>query len=399
MTEAQSKYPHFWVGFIMVSILMGTALVSPLYPLYGAEWALSTSQIAQIYVYYMVGALTSLLFFGRLPDRWGYRPSMIAAVCIACLGTVLSILADGFYVFCFARFLVGVAGSMITTAGTVALSKVTPPEKRKGVAMLSSIFIALGFSVGPLVGGVMGQWAPQPLITAHLPALFMLLLSVPIFFWCVPTVKQDATLGIKDMIPRLSWSSQRHTLVFGFACCLGFIVFAVFGIFAAVTPMMVKDFTGLNGPIVSGISIGFYLLGVALVQIFARGLPLRMIPVAGLTCLLLSNVCMLLNVELGSLALFILTCCISTTGHGLCMLAGSLVIYQISGPDNRGALTSTFWAVGYSGGIFPLLLVGWISDNWGMPIAVQMFCALMGTLAAIVLTLMVLLRKVLEEEL
>ena len=45
--------------------VMGTALASPLYPLYQAQWQLQPSHITGIYVAYMGGALASLLFLGR----------------------------------------------------------------------------------------------------------------------------------------------------------------------------------------------------------------------------------------------------------------------------------------------------------------------------------------------
>lgn len=54
--------------------VMGTALASPLYPLYQALWQLQPSHITVIFVTYMLGVLASLLFAGRLTDRFGFLP-------------------------------------------------------------------------------------------------------------------------------------------------------------------------------------------------------------------------------------------------------------------------------------------------------------------------------------
>ena len=52
--------------------VMGTALASPLYPIYQQAWGLQPSHITQIFVAYMFGALASLLFLGRLTDKFGF---------------------------------------------------------------------------------------------------------------------------------------------------------------------------------------------------------------------------------------------------------------------------------------------------------------------------------------
>jgi uncharacterized membrane protein YeaQ/YmgE (transglycosylase-associated protein family) len=51
--------------------VMGTALASPLYPLYQQAWGLQPSHITQIFVT-MAGALISLLFLGRLTNLFGF---------------------------------------------------------------------------------------------------------------------------------------------------------------------------------------------------------------------------------------------------------------------------------------------------------------------------------------
>ncbi len=62
----QRHWPPFaWVCFAMCVGVMGTALASPLYPLYQAHWGLLPSHITGIYVAYMLGALASLLLLGR----------------------------------------------------------------------------------------------------------------------------------------------------------------------------------------------------------------------------------------------------------------------------------------------------------------------------------------------
>ena len=389
MKPSETAHPHYWIGAIMIVTLMGTALVSPLYPLYREAWHLTPGEVTQVYVIYMLGALLSLLVFGRLADRWGYRKVIAAALCLCLIGTCLSMLSRGFYLFSFARFLVGIAASLTTTAGTVALVALTPERNRSTLTMMISLFIAAGFGLGPLVGGAAGQWAPEPLVTAHIPSLILLIGCFAVFIFLLPRPAADGRLTLRDLLPRLSWAAPEDSLRFGLACCLPFIVFGVFGLYASMAPMMIRDFTGLEGPMVSGGTIGAILVVSVIVQVRSRHAPPRRSALIALALIAAGNLCLLANMTLGSLWLFLLGGLFVAVAHGLGLLASSTVLYAVSRPDNRGALTSTYWAIGYSGAIFPLLLMGWIADTWGMPMAVSLFCATMAVLAIAVLVLIV----------
>ncbi|MGC4441849.1 hypothetical protein ABXW85_23595, partial [Streptococcus suis] len=69
------------------------------------------------------------------------------------------------------RFVVGLSSSLITISATTGLtllaaSGATRLQPRR-VAMVASFLNVLGFGLGPLIGGVAGQWLPRPLATAY----------------------------------------------------------------------------------------------------------------------------------------------------------------------------------------------------------------------------------------
>ena len=55
---------------------VGTALASPLYPLYQELWQLLPSHITYLFVAYMFGCLATLLFLGRTSNRFGFVRSL-----------------------------------------------------------------------------------------------------------------------------------------------------------------------------------------------------------------------------------------------------------------------------------------------------------------------------------
>src|SRR5690606_2405226 len=71
------------------------------------------------------------------------------------------------------RMIVGVASSMLTTSATLGLSQLSRAGQMQRVAMVTGFLMALGFGLGPLVGGIMGQWVVYPLVTTYIPTLLL----------------------------------------------------------------------------------------------------------------------------------------------------------------------------------------------------------------------------------
>lgn len=370
------RYPTALVGALLVVVLTGTALVSPLYVLYQQAWQLSPGEVSQFYVIYMLGALLSLLMLGRLADRIGYFRVLLIALGLCLAGTALSLLANGFAMFAVARFMVGVSASLVTTGAAVALMMLTPVEKRGNLALVSTLYTSVGFALGPIVGGIAGQWAPEPLVSTYVPILALLVACLVGLILFVPRVTQERRgLDWRTFVPRLSWTEPKHSRRFALALCLPFICFGVFGLYAAMAPLLVREFLGLEGPVVSGFFVGLFLTLVTVAQILARRARPRKIALTSLALIAVGNACMLINVSLGSLWLFAGGVLIGSIGHGLGILSSTAVLLDVSREENRGAMTSTYWAVGYSGGILPLLVLGWAADRWGLSSAVALYSA------------------------
>ena len=71
--------------------VMGTALASPLYPIYQQAWGLRPSDITMVFVVYMFGTLTSLLFLGRLTQRHGFLPILRTGLALMTAGVPIDL--------------------------------------------------------------------------------------------------------------------------------------------------------------------------------------------------------------------------------------------------------------------------------------------------------------------
>ena len=64
----------------------------------------------------------------------------------------------------------------VTISGTLGLTALLSRDGQSSpqrVAMLASFLNVFGFGLGPLIGGVLGQWGAQPLLTAYIPTLIL----------------------------------------------------------------------------------------------------------------------------------------------------------------------------------------------------------------------------------
>lgn len=371
----------------MIVGVMGTALISPLYALYKEAWQLQTSDISLIYAVYMGGALCGLLFLGRLPDRVGFRPMMQWGLALALLGTFTSMMAWNMGSLIAGRFIVGIASSMLTTSATLGLSGMAPPGQVQRTAMVTGFLMAFGFGLGPLLGGIMGQWAPHPLVSTYVPTLVLGALALyALSLLALPESARPAggsvPLRWRDVLPRLTWPQSADSTAFMLTTCLPFLAFGVFGLYASMSPLFLDRLVPWHGPVVSGTAIAIILFASAWVQILARRVTTQWCGFGGLVSLAASNALLMANLQIGSAVLFGLGVALTAIGHGMSMLAGMSMVYRIARPDNRSGLLSTYLVVGYIGSMVPMMAIGWMADHWGMNVAVRAFCIvviLMGT--------------------
>src|SRR5206468_11436889 len=102
---------------------------------------------------YSLMAMIAAPLWGRLSDRIGRRPVLMASMIAATLAYIWLGLASALWMLFAARALAGACAGNIAAAQAY-IADVTPPERRaKGMGMIGAAF-GLGFIIGPVIGGV-----------------------------------------------------------------------------------------------------------------------------------------------------------------------------------------------------------------------------------------------------
>ncbi|MDD2547667.1 MAG: MFS transporter [Burkholderiaceae bacterium] len=374
--------------------VMGTALASPLYPLYQAAWGLKPSDITHIFVVYMFGALASLLFLARLSERFGFLPILRAGLGLVTLGVLLSAIAWNVPSFMVARAAIGLASGMITTSASVGLVQLRRGGDAQKTAALTSVVMTLGFGLGPLAGGLMAQWAPRPLLSTYLPTLALGLLSIyalfrlpqmpPVAPAARATARPPGWAALARWLPRITLPPPDRRRPFWLASLGAFSAFGMFSLYASLAPSFMQELLPWHGPAVSGLSIALILFLSSAFQFLARKYRTRQVVVVSGVALASCNLLLVWTTYSHAAPLFAASVLVTALGHGLANVAGMGVVGKLTRPEARAGLLASYLIVGYLGTIVPILAVGWLSDHLGLDRALVVFCCAMATLSSVV---------------
>ncbi len=124
----------------------------------------TTSQASQMLgIFGTVFAAMQFVFspvIGSLSDRWGRRPVVLLSNFGLGFDYLLMAWAPSIGWLFLGRIISGLTTSSVPTAQAY-IADVTPPEKRAGAFGLLSAAFAMGFVLGPAVGGLLGSISPR----------------------------------------------------------------------------------------------------------------------------------------------------------------------------------------------------------------------------------------------
>jgi len=380
MTENISWRPFAMVSLALIMGTIGTALASPLYPIYQQIWHLSPSQITYIFVAYMFGCLGTLLFLGRTSNTIGFLRTLQIGLVFISIGLVISVFAENALILSVGRFIIGIASGLMTTSAMLGMMQTIPESHKQLAPQLVSILTAIGFGLGPFVGGVIAQFSQTPLVTPYLPIILGAVLCFVGLFWLKTPAFERQPFSIA---PKLLRPEPQYHAVFMIVGLTAFNVFAAFSLFASLSPSFVQDILPWHGPLVSGTAITCILLISAVVQFSAKAVPAKKCLNIGLMIMLVSLVSLALCMILKASILFFASDILFGIGHGFALMGAFGVIHAITTLQNRAAVMSTYLFIGYLGTIVPIIAVGYLADHFGLGVAVISFCVAISALSLI----------------
>lgn len=152
------------VFIIVVIDLLGFAIVLPLLPRYAERFDASDLTIGLLFSSFSAMQFLFAPVWGRLSDRIGRRPALLAGLAgsvvfyaLFALGTMAESLTWLFV----SRIGAGICGATISTAQAYIADATGTRDRAKGMALVGAAF-GIGFTFGPILGSIALPGAPPP---------------------------------------------------------------------------------------------------------------------------------------------------------------------------------------------------------------------------------------------
>jgi MFS family permease len=368
------------LAYAFAAIMVGTTLPTPMYALYGQEMHFAVLTTTVIYATYAGGVLFALLAFGRWSDAIGRRPVLLAGVVLAVASAAVFLVADSVPVLLVARVLSGLSAGLFTGTATAAVIEAAPPSWRTRAAAVATVANMGGLGIGPLLAGLLVQYAPEPL---HLSFIVHIVLAVLAGIAVLAVPETSQRIG-KIGVQRLSVPAEVRA-VFVVASLAAFAGFAVTGLFAAVAPSFVSGVVGIDNHAVAGLIASSIFFASAVAQIAARNLNPNRAVAIGCAILVVGMALLAVALKLSSLTGLISAAVVAGIGQGISFSRGLAAVAERSPADRRAEVSSTYFVVAYVAISLPVVGEGVAAQHWGLQTAGVTFAIAVAILSAICL--------------
>lgn len=375
-------------GWVRVSLAMfivgaGANIFAALLPVYKGVDHLTQSDVTLMLGVYVLGLIPALLIGGPASDKYGRRALIRPALVFTGLGSGGLIAAHwgGTWLIHLGRLSAGAGVGCVMAAGAAWLKELSEDEAVG--ARRATVATSAGFGIGPLVGGIVGQWVPMPDLWPLVAHLAGVVLIVPLA-WSVaeprdrmaqgPSVLDSggagAVPGDDSRVPMalrgfvLAW---KHPHFMGAVAAWAPWVFGCATTsFAVLTSLVqVQHSVAYTG----GIASLTMLSGVAVQQWVPK---LRWHPAT--VGLLLALVGMLVAIAVAVTHnpwIVVVGALFLGSSYGVMMVSGLREVQHIARPSELGALTGVYYSLTYVG-FFAPFVISYAGPMFGY---VEVFCA------------------------
>ena len=377
-------------GVVVAVLFMGSSLLTPLYQLYRADYGLDALGLTLIYAVYVIGNLAALLFLGRLSDQLGRRPIVLAGLGLAALSTILFLAASDSTLLFAGRMASGCAVGLGSGAATAWIAESIPAERRSLAASTMTAFNFAGLALGPIVAGVLVQYAPWPL---RLPFLVYLALiaAVAALMLAARETLDRAQAGSFDLRPRLAVPRGKR-LAFAAPAAAGFTAMAVVGYYAALGPTMLHQTVRLTNQALSGLIVAELFSVAAIAILVTRRIEPRRVLLWGLAAMPIGLAALIAAQAWSSLTMLLLGTTVSGIASALSYRGGLGAINALAPADRRAEMASAYFICCFMGNALPIIGVGALSETMGAATADRIFALALSLIALAALAATLALR-------
>jgi MFS family permease len=379
-TKTKTRLAFCMLAYAFAAIMVGTTLPTPMYALYGEQMHFAVLTTTVIYATYAGGVLFALLAFGRWSDAIGRRPVLLAGVVFAVASAAVFLVAHSVSMLLVGRVLSGLSAGIFTGTATAAVIEAAPENWRTKAAAVATVVNIGGLGTGPLLAGLLVEYAPAPLHLSFIVHIVLALLAGAAVLIVPETSQRTGSIGVQ----RLSVPAEVRA-VFVIAALAAFAGFAVTGLFTAVAPSFLSQVVGITNHAVAGLIACSIFAASAVAQVAARTMNPQRAVAIGCAILVVGMVILAVALHFSSLAGLIAAAVVSGIGQGISFSRGLAAVAERTPPGRRAEVSSTYFVVAYVAISLPVVGEGLAARRWGLQTAGVTFAIAVAILSIICL--------------
>ncbi len=365
-------------GAVFAVCMAGTTLPTPLYPLYQEKFHFSELTVTVVYAVYAFAVIGVLLLAGNASDAVGRRPVLLWGLGCAAASGVCFLSATGPGWLYAGRLLSGLSAGLFTGAATAYVLESAPPGGTSRATFVATAVNMGGLGCGPLLAGVLAQYAARPLYLPFAVHLALVACSVAVVLWLPETVGERRPLS--TVRPQRPGVPPRVRPVFGPAATASFVGFALLGLFTSISPAFLAQSLDVTDHAVSGVVVALAFFASTGGQLAVGRAGVRRSLPLGCVGLLAGLALLAGALHWNLLALVVLSAIVGGFGQGLAFRGALSAVGGASPADRRAAVISSLFVVAYAGISVPVIGVGLLTEPMGLEGAGLVFIAFMAAL-------------------
>jgi MFS family permease len=342
-------------------LMAGANLAAPLYAGYATRFGFSSLVLTTVFATYAATLVLTLTTCGRLSDRLGRRPVIVTGLAVGTLALLVFAAATTTGWLYLARALQGVAVGLVSGPSTAALVEIDPHPEERRPALFAGLAQAAGSGAGPLVAGVLAEWAVWPW---HLPFVVGVggTLVATAFVLALPEPSRGDREPWRIQWPRIP--AVMRTSFWRVSLTAG-LVWASLALYLSVVPSYVADLLSTSDLALIGATSAVPCLVSAATQVCVRRTSAgrRTSQAAGLAVLAGGLVLLIWSAGTHRLVTVLLGAVLTGLGHGIAFLHAQDELNDLAPASRRGEVSAAFVCCVYAVVGAAVIGVG-LTDEW-----------------------------------
>lgn len=334
----------FWSAAAVLALcLWASGAPSVLYPVYAAEWKLSSVVTTSVFGAYPLALLVVLLVFGGLSDAIGRRRAMLLGVALITLSAAVFAVAPNVGFLFAGRVLQGVGTGFAIGAASASLVENNTSRNPRFASSMATVSTSLGLTLALFASGLLVQLAPLPLVLSFAVLLVLGLLVLGLV-WRTPGDAPATRVRVRPQAPRFPRGMMR---VFILSTVSVAVAYSIGAMFLSLGAQMARDLTGTTNLMVVGGLLAVSSLTIGLTALFLSRVHAHVSIMIGTVVSLAGLGLMAATTASGSVVLFLVWCVVGGVGYSFAFTGGLTLLNRTAPERHRGGTLSLMYLFSY----------------------------------------------------